>query len=117
MSDATKTLSALTALVLIVSAVSGTLGYTIGYQSVPDAPKPPFCVNDAQAVMAKIRPLLAGGMFAATQADVFLWSDGTVNIEADIDGSKLHGTGPTLAAAVVDLSKAGASLRAALAAK
>lgn len=85
-------------------------------QPIPSLPTStaPFCVGDAQAVMAKIRPLLPRQLYS-TDASVWLWADGTVNIRVEINGSELKGSGKNLADAVADISRSGDAVKAALA--
>lgn len=95
-------------------ALGGFLSNEIGpgKKTDPVAPAPtPFCVEDAQKVVAALRPLVPHNY----DTYVYLFGDGDVHVVAETKDSKLIGKGPTLKAAVAQLSQVGDATKAALA--
>jgi hypothetical protein len=93
--------------------LGGVIGAAIDYSDrpsvTPPAP-PPFCIDDAQKVVAALRPLVP----EPYDTYVYLFGDGDIHVVVDTKVSKLVGKGTTLKAAVAQLSQAGDATKAAL---
>ena len=88
------TLVAITLLAVVGAAHAEFLGF---------GKKEPISLDDARAVVQKLRPASRGG---STDVSVYVWGDGQIRVSLWLqDGTDVVGRGGDLKAAVEDLTK------------